>query len=219
MPEGTHETGSLTVFISYSRDDLDFADQLDAALKLHKYNVTIDRLGISGGEDWKNRLGGLIREADTVVFVLSPSSARSETCKWEVAEAVRLAKRVIPVLCRPLEDASAPPQLAALNYIFFYAEPRSPGSGFGTGLARLVLALNSDLDWMREHTRLLQRATEWEASGRAQSRLLFGDSIGEAKTWAANRPKDAPEPTTLHYEFIRASEEAEARRQNVEPAA
>ena len=34
----------------------------------------------------------------------------------------------------------------------------------------------------------------------------------EAKAWAARRPKGAPEPTALHLEFIRASEEeAEAR--------
>ena len=34
----------------------------------------------------------------------------------------------------------------------------------------------------------------------------------EAKAWAARRPKSAPEPTALHLDFIRASEEeAEAR--------
>ena len=69
------DKGKLRVFISYSRDDLDFADQLDAAL--YDFECLIDRHGISGGEDWKRRLGNLISEADTVVFVLSPSSARS----------------------------------------------------------------------------------------------------------------------------------------------
>src|SRR5262249_35035695 len=39
-----------------------------------------------------------------------------------------------------------------------------------------------------------------------------GDDIAEAKGWAARRPKNAPEPTALHLDFIRASEEeAEAR--------
>jgi hypothetical protein len=109
-----------------------------------------------------------------------------------------------------------PPQLSALNYIFFYAEPRLPGSGFGTGLARLASALDTDLDWLREHTRLLQRASEWDSAGRTESRLLFRDSIAEAKAWVARRPKDAPEPTALQYDFVRASEEAEARRQDAE---
>jgi hypothetical protein len=211
-PEGS----KLSVFISYSRDDLAFADQLAAGLTLGGFEPTIDRSGISGGEDWKLRLGALIRNAETVVFVLSPASAQSPICKWEVEEAVRLGKRIIPVPCRPLEGVAAPPQLAGLNYIFFYDEPRSPGSGFGTGLVRLVSALNTDVEWLHEHTRLLQRASEWQAAGRAESRLLFGDSIVEAKTWAETRPKDAPEPTALHYEFIRASEDAEARRQSIE---
>ena len=204
------------VFISYSRDDLDFADQLVAALSLHNFATTIDRHGIAGGEDWKGRLAGLIRDADSIVFVLSPSSAASEICAWEVAEAARLGKRILPVLCRPLENASVPHHLSSLNYIFFYLDSRLPGSGFGTGLSRLVTALNTDLDWQREHTRLLQRAIEWDVGNRPVNRLLSGADIKEAKAWIARKPREAAEPTTLHYDFIRASEEAETRRQNEE---
>jgi hypothetical protein len=91
-----------------------------------------------------------------------------------------------------------------------------PGSGFGTGLARLVSALDTDLDWLREHTRLLQRASEWDFAGRTESRLLFGDSIAEAKAWPVRRPKDAPEPTAFTLRICSASEEAEARRQDAE---
>ena len=206
------DRGKLRVFISYSRDDLDFADQLDAALNAYGFECIIDRQGISGGEDWKRRLGNLISEADTVAFVLSPTSARSEICAWEVEEAARLSKRILPVNCRPLKGASPPPRLRNLNYIFFHADPKAPGSGFGTGLAKLVAALNTDFDWLREHTRNLQRATEWDRGGRPANRLLSGDDIAEAKAWLARRPKNAPEPTALHLDFIRASEEeAEAR--------
>ena len=63
----------LNVFISYSRDDLHFADQLEIVLGVSGFATTIDRHGISGGEDWMHRLGNLIRDADTVAFVLSPS--------------------------------------------------------------------------------------------------------------------------------------------------
>src|SRR5262245_47347999 len=117
MPAGGAD--KLGVFISYSRDDLKFADQLNANLGLH-FATTIDRHGISGGENWKRRLGNLIRDTDTVVFVLSPTSAISDVCKWEVEEAVRLGKRILPVLCRPLDGATPPQQLHNLNYIFFY---------------------------------------------------------------------------------------------------
>jgi TPR repeat protein len=206
------DKGRLRVFISYSRDDLQFADQLDAALNACGFECLIDRHGISGGEDWKRRLGNLISEADTIVFVLSPSSARSPICDWEVEEATRLNKRILPINCQPLEGVSPPPRLRELNYIFFYAEPKVPGSGFGTGLANLITALNTDFDWLREHTRYLQRAIEWDTGGRPANRLLSGNDILEAKAWAARRPKGAPEPTALQLDFIRASEEeAEAR--------
>ena len=202
----------LRVFISYSRDDLEFADQLASALALYGFGCTLDRTGISGGEDWKQRLGGLIAEADTVVFVLSPSSARSEICAWEVEEARQLSKRIVPVLCRPLDDAQPPPSLAQLDYIFFYREPKAPGSGFGSGLVQLVGALNTDLDWLRQHTRYLQRAMEWEAGGRPVNRLLSGSDIDEAKAWTARHPRTAPEPTALQLDYFNASEaEAEAR--------
>src|SRR5215469_9561664 len=191
------DRGRLRVFISYSRDDLDFADQLDAALAACGFDCLVDRHGISGGEDWKRRLGNLISEVDTVVFVLSPSSARSEICDWEVEEAARLNKRILPVNCRPLKGVSPPPRLRELNYIFFYVEPKVSDSGFGTGLANLVTALNTDFDWLREHTRYLQRAIEWDAGGRQANRLLSGNDILEAKAWVAARPKSAPEPTPL----------------------
>jgi TPR repeat protein len=211
-PDST-DKGKLRVFISYSRDDLNFADQLDAALNACGFECVIDRHGISGGEDWKRRLGNMISEADTVVFVLSPTSARSPICDWEVEEATRLGKRILPVICRSLEGTSPPPRLRERNYIFFYDDLKAaPGSGFGTGLAKLIAALNTDFDWLREHTRYLQRATEWDRGGRPANRLLSGDDIAEAKAWAARRPKNAPEPTALHLDFIRASEEeAEAR--------
>ena len=211
------DKSKLRVFISYSRDDLYFADQLDAALDACGFACVIDRQGISGGEDWKRRLGNLISEADTVVFVLSPTSAHSEICAWEVEEAARLGKRILPVSCRPLEGASPPSRLRDLNYVFFYSEPKVSDSGFGTGLASLIAALNTDFNWLREHTRYLQRAIEWDRAGRPANRLLSGDGIAEAKAWAARRPKSAPEPTPLHLDFIRASEdEAEKVRRKAE---
>jgi len=180
-PEGDE----LRVFVSYSRDDLRFAGQLVAALNACGFECFIDREGISGGEKWKQRIGNLISEADTVVFMLSPASARSEICAWEVEEAARLGKRILPVNCRPLEGASPPPRLRDLNYVFLYEDPKVKDSGFGTGLKTLVASLNTDFDWLREHTRYLQRATEWDSGGRPANRLLSRDDIAEAKDWVA----------------------------------
>jgi hypothetical protein len=47
-------------FVSYSRSDLDFADQLVAGLNLCGFAPTIDRQGIDGGEAWQNKLSALV---------------------------------------------------------------------------------------------------------------------------------------------------------------
>ena len=73
--------------------------------------------------------------------------------------------------------ASPPPRLQELNYIFFYEEPKVPGSGFGTGLAMLSAGLKTDFDWLRDATRYLHRAMEWDVGGRASNRLLSGNDI------------------------------------------
>jgi hypothetical protein len=135
MAESAQQGGKLNVFISYSRDDLAFADQLRAFL-LRDFAITIDRESITAGDDWKKRLGTLILDADTIVFVLSPSSAKSLICAWEAKEAASLGKRILPVLCIPLGDAVPPPELADLNYTYFYNEPKFPGSGFRHGASQ-----------------------------------------------------------------------------------
>jgi len=206
MAEPQREANKLAVFISYSREDLAFADQLVVTLELAGFAPTIDRVGIHGAEQWEAKLGTLIGEADTVVFVLSPASARSKVCAWEVEHAAALGKRIIPVVCQPLGGVAPPPALAALNYIFFCTEPSKPGSSWGDGMRELDKTLRTDLAWLREHTRLLQRALEWERGGKPTSRLLSGEDISDAKNWMARRPSGAPVPTVLHLEFIRASE-------------
>src|SRR5262249_13988918 len=103
----------------------------------------------------------------------------------------------LPANWRPLESVSPPPRLRDLNYIFFYKEPKVPGSGFGTGLANLVAALNTNFDWLREHTRYLQRATEWDRGGKRAMRTPGLTSTGFTNTvmaWGRTTPKAADGP-------------------------
>lgn len=209
------EGSKLRVFISYSRQDLEFADQLVAVLELYGFLTSVDRKGIHGAEKWEERLGQLILEADVVVFVLSPDSAISDVCVWEVEEAHRRGKRIVPVLCKPLDDAQPPERLRDLNYIFFYSEKDQPGSGFGTGQARLVDALSVDVDWLREHTRLEELAARWNVNGQPTDQLVVrGSELSGYKAWRDRRPANAPELTDLQRNFLGASEEAETARES-----
>lgn len=201
------------VFVSYSRTDAaTFADELVSGLEFHGgFEVTIDRHSIVEGEDWRQRLNASIAAADTVVFILSPGSAKSPICQWEVDEAAKLSKRILPVLWIAPGDAAVPPQLSRLHYTRF-----DEGRSFMGGLRALVAALNTDLDWLRDHTRFLTRAIEWDSDERAANRLLIGKDIEEMKAWASRRPRNAPDLTPLHLDFIQASEAAETERFEVE---
>src|SRR5262245_65526231 len=87
----------LKVFISYSRrDSSDFADELVGGLELAGFAPFLDRHDIAAGEDWEARLSGLIGQADTVVFVVSPEAVKSERCTWEVDRTAALSKRLRP---------------------------------------------------------------------------------------------------------------------------
>ena len=84
------------VFISYARVDGEFAEWLRDQLITLGFAAYLDRHDIKPGEPWRERLTALIETADAVLFVLSPSSIQSEACAWEVNEAERLNKRILP---------------------------------------------------------------------------------------------------------------------------
>jgi WD40 repeat protein len=204
-------TSKPRVFISYSRVDIAFAENLLAALGACGFDTYLDTHDIAPGEPWEQRLGRLIFEADTVVFIISPESVASEHCIWEITETERLAKRLLPIVWRPVAEEKVPDRLQRLNFVFF-----DDSITFGTALAKLVSALNADLGWLREHTRLNELALRWESRRRDETALLRGSDIEEAKGWVSRQPRNAPEPTNLQLAFIAASEEAEAIRASKE---
>src|SRR6266567_8654934 len=115
---GTGE--KLKVFISYSRkDSAAFADELLAGLEYGGFAPFLDRHDIAAGEDWETRLGGLIAQSDTVVFVVSPESVKSQRCVWEVERTLGLSKRLLPVIHKPVADSDIPSQLSRLQFVRF----------------------------------------------------------------------------------------------------
>src|SRR5215475_13766532 len=204
----------LKVFISYSRkDSAEFADELVAGLEYGGFAPFLDRHDIAAGEDWEARLGGLIAQSDTVVFVVSPEAVKSDRCVWEVDRTIELSKRLLPVIFKPVPEYDIPKKLSRLQFVRF-----DTGRGITRPLAELAEALRQDLDWIREHTRLGESAAHWERLGRPESHLLRGDAIDAMKGWMAARNAAAPEITDAQRAFVKASEEAEAARLGKERA-
>jgi formylglycine-generating enzyme required for sulfatase activity len=196
----------LKVFISYSRkDSAAFADELLAGLELAGFAPFLDRHDIAPGEKWEERLGSLIAQSDTVVFVVSPEAVRSKQCTWEVDRTLELSKRLLPVIFKSVPDHDIPEKLRRFQFVPF-------DSGFARPLSQLAEALRVDLQWIREHTRIGDLATRWDKEERPEWLLLRGNGIDEARRWMEARNTAAPEITDAQRAFLKASEEAESAR-------
>jgi hypothetical protein len=206
IPENRESESRGKVFISYSRSDKAFASDLVLGLTACGFEAYIDREDIAAGEVWEQRLSGLISEADTIVYVLSPDSLGSKQCAWELQASLASAKRILPVVWRPVDEAATPAELKRLNYIFFSGEGRS----FAAGLAELAQALRVDIDWIREHTRIAALAARWSGRARSEALLLRGDELDTARDWSARKPVSAPVITDEQADFIKASSDARA---------
>ncbi len=206
LDTGHHPADRPKIFISYARSDSAvLAEELVTGLELAGFEPYLDRHDIAAAEDWEARLGALIQSADTVVFILSPAAVRSDRCAWEVERAAGLGKRLIPVQGKPVPGAEVPERLRRLHYIFF-----NEGQSFAKPLAELAMALRQDVEWIREHTRLIEATARWQAkiraSGAANDLLLRGDDLTQAQLWATRRKANAPEITVLLQSFLDASE-------------
>jgi TIR domain len=201
----------LKVFVSYSRKDLAAAEGLRDRLTAHGFGAYLDQHDILPGEPWQDRLAALVKTADSVVFLLSPDSVASPTCDWEVNEAERLGKRILPVVIRDPDPGAVPGRLKRLNYIFMRGTAEAE-----TGLADLSAALLTDIQWVREHTRLGVLAVDWDRAGRAEELLLRGSALSAAELWLSQPVSGGLTPTELHRAFIIASRRGEQARSEAE---
>lgn len=209
------ERNSPKVFISYSRADSSaLAEELVLGLQVAGFEPYLDKHDIEKAVDWEERLGVLILKSDTVVFIISPASVRSDRCKWEVDRTFELGKRLIPVQWIAVPEAQVPERIRRLNYTIF-----AEGKSFAQPLAELTTALRQDVDWIRRHTLIGEQAARWQAAGDSASAadlLLRGSELAEARSWQTRRKNDTPDITELQRAFLAASEAAErqARRRS-----
>ena len=202
------------VFISYRRKNVDFVKQLDAAFKAKNLEVWVDWEDIPPGSDeFSDDIKRGIEGADTFVAVLSPDYLESTYCMdLELGYAIQLQKKIIPIVYQKFDGQSIPAELGHINWIYFIPHA-GQSNAFDEAFARVVQAMETDLDHVRTHTRLLLRAQEWNDSNRERSFLLDGVEVKDAEQWLAHAVNKNPIPTELHSEYIYESRDAEARRQ------
>ena len=86
------------IFISYSRKDLNFVDELAKDLTEAGYDVWYDLTDLEGGDHWADELQAAINESQVYVLVISPNSVASDWVEKEFIYAGGAGKRIVPLL-------------------------------------------------------------------------------------------------------------------------
>ena len=109
----------------------------------------VDWEDIAPTAEWMSEIELGIDASDSFAFVISPDSLTSGTCARELERARTHGKRIVPLLHREPNGAKVPAELASRNWIFFRSD-----DDFEQSLQTCVEALETNLDWVRSHTRL-----------------------------------------------------------------
>jgi len=198
------------VFISYSRRDKVFTQKLYEALKAVNRAVWADWDSIPAASDWFAEIKEGIEQTDSVLFVLSPEWIKSNECRKELAYAVEMGKRLFPILYIPVDPKDVPPELAKINWVYL-----RDIDDFDQGFKTLCSAMDTDLEWIKTHTRIQVRALEWEKKNRNTSFVLRGQDLMDGEQFIAGAANKSPVPTTLQSEYILASRKDANRRQRL----
>src|SRR5918992_1677020 len=183
------------VFVSYSRADRERVVELTQALTDRGKRAWVDLQDIPPSAEWMAEIRSAIEAADGYLVAISPDVARSRVCSEELDHARSAGKRIVPVLVRPTAPESVPQDLAALNWI-----DATEGSVEGA-VDRIVQSLDTDLEHVKAHTRLLVRAKEWETSA-DRSHLLRGTDLNQAEAWLAASQGKQPAPTPVQARYV-----------------
>jgi TIR domain len=108
-------TIQMHVFVSYKREDVDFAENVMSRLKAKGFQTWSDHK-IGAGEEWRTAINSSIKNSFALIVIMTPEAKASEYVTYEWAFAWGVGVRVIPVMLRKTE---LHPRLEALQYLDF----------------------------------------------------------------------------------------------------
>ena len=217
-------------FISYGRPDSKaFAINLNEKLTAAGLNVWFDQDDIPPAVDYQKQIDDGIEKAHNFLFIIAPHSVNSPYCLKEIELAIKLNKRIIPLLHveqiskeiwqqrnpnKTEEDwqeyqqkglhsiyPNMHPIISKINWIRF-ADNLDDFSNYFNGL---LTAINKHQDYVEQHTNFLVQALEWSRNQQQTNYFLVGEERGKAEKWLKQRFTKEQQPclpTDLHCEFI-----------------
>ena len=204
------------VFVSYRRTDVEFVKRLVESLHQEGKEVWVDWEDIPPGvEGFADEIKRGLEGADAFIAVLSVDYLLSDYCvKMELAYAVKLNKRIIPIVLSKFEGMNIPHGIEHINWLYF-----TPHAGqrntYEESFPKVMEVMHADLEHVRQHKRFLLRSIDWDEHDRASSYLLNGDEITQAESWVIGSAGKDPAPTDLHKLYITSSRKLSVRRHRI----
>lgn len=123
------------IFISYSRRELGFVDDIVDDLENEGYNVWLDYRALVPGIPWKEQIDKGLNDSDTVLLVVSKAALASEYVALEWRHFLETNKRVILLI---FEAVDLPPELEKYEWVDFR-------SNYKAGMAELFSQLKKPI--------------------------------------------------------------------------
>ncbi|NET05942.1 MAG: TIR domain-containing protein [Symploca sp. SIO2B6] len=192
------------VLISYADEDRGTMEKIRKSLRRESITVWTNKTDIQTGEDFSEAINRGIEQTDNLVYLLSPNSVKSSYTQQELALAIFLNKRIIPVLVRETDPSLIPSALRDLQYIDLTDNVEE--NDYLLDESQLLRIINQEQVYYNEHKILLTKAWKWKRQNENPSILLRGYNLRSAETWlsVAKKRRQHP-PTSLQEEFITQS--------------
>ena len=212
-------------FIAYSKEDTEAMTLIRNSLNINGKTNWTDTNDIKSGTKFDEAFEKGVIESTNLLFLISPSSIKSDICLQQLELADKYNKRIIPLLIEETEISEMPAKLQSVQHINFIdrsereevkvenhddveadIESRKGKTPFEKSVDKLIKQLETDKEYYVTHKILLINALQWKKEPK-DSLLLRGFQFENAKIWLALGKEKQNKPLPLHNTFIEKSAE------------
>ena len=167
------ETKQPPTFLSYSRENAEFALKLAQDLRSAQANVWIDQLDIMPGMRWDQAIEKAMEDCVRFMVVLSPDAVDSDNVMDELTYALEEGKSVIPVLYRLCK---IPFRLRRIQYVDFTGD-------YGASLNTLIEVFNAASQSVKSSAQETKRLGPRNIQGSLTAPVKSAMPNKESKLW------------------------------------
>jgi WD40 repeat protein len=200
------------IFISYGRkESKTLATRLHDRLLAEGYDVWFDQNDIPLAVDFQEQIDDGIKNTHNFVYIIAPHAIASPYCAKELQLAQKYSKRILPVMHVDSDYDEMPPIIQKLNWINArekadLGKPQAEWEvidDFEKAVAGLIKSVESQKEFVQQHTLFLQKALEWELNKKQTNYLLVGEERKRAENWLLTKDFYEYQPDDLHKELMK----------------